>query len=93
MSRLRFLLPAALIAATSGALAAQGAVQPREQPALYALASAPSEARLHDTIAHLVNFGTRHTLSDTKSDKRGIGAARRWVKAQFEAISTAMWGA
>lgn len=87
MSRLRFLLPAALLAATSGALAAQDAAQPREQPALHALASAPSEARLHDTIARLVGFGTRHTLSDTRSDKRGIGAARRWVKAQFEAIS------
>jgi Zn-dependent M28 family amino/carboxypeptidase len=87
MPRLRVLLPAALLAAASGATVAQDAVQPREQAALHALASAPSEARLHDTIAHLVGFGTRHTLSDTKSDKRGIGAARRWVKAQFEAIS------
>src|SRR5262249_46573823 len=32
-------------------------------------------------------FGTRHTASDTTSDTRGIGAARRWVKSQFEAIS------
>jgi len=60
---------------------------PHEQPGLHALATAPSEARLHDTIARLVGFGTRHTLSDTRSDKRGIGAARRWVKGQFEAIS------
>ncbi|HEX5306048.1 MAG TPA: M20/M25/M40 family metallo-hydrolase [Dyella sp.] len=87
MPQLRLLLPAALLAAASGSLAAQDAAQPREQPTLHALATAPSEARLHDTIAHLVGFGTRHTLSDTQSDKRGIGAARRWVKAQFEAIS------
>jgi len=87
MPHLRFLLPVAVLAAASGPLAAQNSAQPREQPALHALASAPSEARLHDTIAHLVGFGTRHTLSDTRSDKRGIGAARRWVKAQFEAIS------
>ncbi|MBU6246360.1 MAG: M20/M25/M40 family metallo-hydrolase [Xanthomonadaceae bacterium] len=60
---------------------------PHEQPELHALATAPSEARLHETIARLVGFGTRHTLSDTRSDKRGIGAARRWVKSQFEAIS------
>ncbi len=60
---------------------------PHAQPQLQALATAPSEARLHDTIARLVGFGTRHTLSDTRSDQRGIGAARRWVKAQFEAIS------
>lgn len=63
------------------------AAYPHEQPELHALANAPSEARLHDTIARLVGFGTRHTLSDTRSDRRGIGAARRWVKAQFEAIS------
>ena len=60
---------------------------PREQPELTALASAPSEAQLRATITKLVSFGTRHTLSDTKSDTRGIGAARRWVKSRFEAIS------
>ncbi len=35
----------------------------------------------------LVGFGTRHTLSETESDTRGIGAARRWIKAEFERIS------
>lgn len=54
---------------------------------MHALAQAPSEAELRATITRLVGFGTRHTLSDTKSDTRGIGAARRWVKARFEAIS------
>ena len=51
------------------------------------LAAEVSAVELHATIAKLVGFGTRHTLSDTKSDKRGIGAARRWVKTRFEAIS------
>lgn len=60
---------------------------PREQAALHALANAPSEAELRTTIEKLVGFGTRHTMSDTTSDTRGIGAARRWVKARFEAIS------
>ena len=46
-----------------------------------------SEAELHATISRLVAFGTRHTLSDTKSDTRGIGAARRWVQSRFESIS------
>ena len=42
----------------------------------------PANLRMYvDTLA---GFGTRHTLSDTESDTRGIGAARRWVKAQFE---------
>ena len=39
-----------------------------------------------------MSFGTRQTASDTKSDTRGIGAARRWVKAQFEAYSQACGG-
>ncbi len=60
---------------------------PREQPALHALADAPSEQQLRTTITALVGFGTRHTLSDTTSNKRGIGAARRWVKSRFEAIA------
>jgi Zn-dependent M28 family amino/carboxypeptidase len=66
---------------------AQTPAEPQEQPSLHALAAAPSEAELHATIARLVGFGTRHTLSDTRSDKRGIGAARRWVKARFEQIA------
>lgn len=39
---------------------------------------------LRSYVDTLAGFGTRHTLSDTESDTRGIGAARRWVKAQFE---------
>lgn len=46
-----------------------------------------SSARLESTVRALVGFGTRHTLSDTLSPTRGIGAARRWVRAEFERIS------
>ncbi len=74
-----------LLAAVGASRAA--AIAPSEQPALHALANAPSEAELRATITRLVGFGTRHTLSDTKSDSRGIGAARRWVKSRFETIS------
>ncbi len=41
--------------------------------------------QIQNTINTLVGFGTRHTMSETESDTRGIGAARRWVKSQFEA--------
>src|SRR5690606_520486 len=27
---------------------------------------------------------TRHTMSETESETRGIGAARRWIKAELE---------
>lgn len=46
-----------------------------------------SSARLESTVRALVGFGTRHTLSDTVSPARGIGAARRWVRTEFERIS------
>jgi len=46
-----------------------------------------SASRLQKDITTLANFGTRHTLSDTLSDQRGIGAARRWIKREFEMIS------
>jgi Zn-dependent M28 family amino/carboxypeptidase len=54
---------------------------------LAAIAEGVDAQALHATIEKLVGFGTRHTLSDTVSETRGIGAARRWTKARFEAIS------
>ncbi|WP_371766932.1 M28 family peptidase [Massilia sp.] len=43
-----------------------------------------SPQRIHAYVEKLVSFGTRHTMSDTASDTRGIGAARRWIKAELE---------
>ena len=60
---------------------------PRVIPMLMEIATAPSPARIEKDIQALVGFGTRHTLSDTTSQTRGIGAARRWIKAEFERIS------
>lgn len=51
------------------------------------IANQADAVKLKKTVQRLVDFGTRHTLSDTKSKTRGIGAARRWVKKEFEAIS------
>jgi hypothetical protein len=56
-------------------------------PKLHAIAAAPTPARIEADIRKLVSFGTRHTLSDTESGTRGIGAARRWIFAEFERIS------
>ncbi|MEZ5894227.1 MAG: M28 family metallopeptidase [Parvularculaceae bacterium] len=46
-----------------------------------------SAARIEADVTRLAGFGTRHTLSETQSETRGIGAARRWVKSEFDAIS------
>jgi hypothetical protein len=46
-----------------------------------------SPARLRSTDSALVSFGTRHTMSDTLSPTRGIGAARRWIHGQLAAVA------
>lgn len=69
-------------------LAAQETTPPVLNPLMYKIAEAASPARLEADIRTLVNFGTRHTLSDTLSETRGIGAARRWIKSSFEKISS-----
>ena len=51
-----------------------------------------SAKNIKATIAKLVSFGTRNTLSDTASDTRGIGAARRWLKSEFERYAQASDG-
>ncbi len=61
---------------------------PREHhPELASIAKQANAENLHSSVQTLVNFGTRHTLSETKSSTRGIGAARRWLKSKFEAIN------
>jgi len=55
---------------------------------MYDIIRSVSANRLESDINKLISFGTRHTLSDTLSKKKGIGAARRWIKAEFEKIST-----
>lgn len=43
-----------------------------------------SAARVKANVEKLAGFGTRHTLSDTESETRGIGAARRWIKSELK---------
>ncbi|MEO0468488.1 MAG: M28 family metallopeptidase [Bacteroidota bacterium] len=61
-------------------------------PRIYDIAEAPSAERLEHDISKLAGFGTRNTMSDTVSDTRGIGAARRWIKAEFDKISAECGG-
>lgn len=43
--------------------------------------------RVHATVEKLGSFGTRHTLSDTTSATRGIGAARNWLHDELASYS------
>tara|TARA_B100000780_G_scaffold219071_1_gene158183 strand:- start:116 stop:1378 length:1263 start_codon:yes stop_codon:yes gene_type:complete len=54
---------------------------------MHAIAEAVSAEQIEASITTLASFGTRHTLSETQSNTRGIGAARRWIEAEFQSIS------
>jgi hypothetical protein len=62
-------------------------VNSQSEQDLYRIIDSVSEERIANDIKTLAEFGTRHTLSDTLSNTRGIGAARRWIKSAFETIS------
>lgn len=55
-----------------------------KDPEIVKMLSEVSSENIKKTIYRLTEFETRHTLSDTISDKVGIGAARRWIKSEFE---------
>ena len=84
--RLSLVFAAGLVLATP-ALAAEIPAPSNDQPLLRVVAAEVDAKALEGSIRALVGFGTRHTLSETQSETRGIGAARRWVKTRFEAIS------
>ena len=65
---------------------ALGAAEPPET-VVSRIARSVDPARLHADVERLAGFGTRHTLSETEDDARGIGAARRWLKGEFERIA------
>ena len=80
----------ALSIALAGAILASApaaAQTVEEQTLLHQLSAEVRPERMRADIEALVGFGTRHTMSETASDTRGIGAARRWAQAQFEAVS------
>ncbi|WP_347174012.1 M28 family metallopeptidase [Polaribacter uvawellassae] len=54
---------------------------------IYDIIDNVSADRIKKDIKTLTEFGTRNTFSDTISNTRGIGAARRWIKSEFENIS------
>lgn len=87
--------PLALVAAL--ALAAPMSAQsmqapPQSDARIYEIIEAASAERVEADIRRLADFGTRNTYSDTLSTTRGIGAARRWIKSEMDAISEACGG-
>ncbi|MDQ2819386.1 MAG: M20/M25/M40 family metallo-hydrolase [Pseudomonadota bacterium] len=76
-----------LMAAAGTASAAPAPAAPdiaAHQAQIDAIVRAISPQRIKVRMEKLVSFGTRHTMSDTVSETRGIGAARRWIKSDLE---------
>ena len=84
-------LAALLLFATGMAIAAEPNPSAR-QAQITAIVRDISAQRIHANIEKLVSFGTRHTMSDTMSETRGIGAARRWIKGELERCGAAAGG-
>lgn len=63
--------------------------QPAEKlhPQIQKIVGEISAKNIEASIRKLASFGTRHSLSETESETRGIGAARRWIKAEMERYS------
>lgn len=61
-------------------------------PAISAMIEEVSATQVEASVRKLVSFGTRHSLSDTTSKTKGIGAARAWIKSEFERYSAAAGG-
>jgi hypothetical protein len=78
MGRLPTVLLVALLA-HPGASIADEIAPPNADPRIQKIVASISEARLSGLVEKLAGFGTRHTLSDTESPTRGIGAARQWI--------------
>jgi hypothetical protein len=56
----------------------------KQDAAIKQMTDEVSSRNIEATIRKLVSFKTRHTLSDTTSKTTGIGAARNWIKAEYE---------
>lgn len=67
--------------------AQQVQVSPKLNPQIEKIISEISAKNIEASIRKLVSFGTRHTLSSQDDPNRGIGAARRWIKAEMDRYS------
>jgi hypothetical protein len=64
----------------------------RQDAAISQMVEEVSSKNIEANIRKLVSFKTRHTLSDTTSKTEGSGAARNWLKAEYEKYAAASNG-
>lgn len=79
-------------AAVAMLLSSAAVAQPAPDARIQKMLGEVSTARIEANIKKLASFGTRNTLSETESNTRGIGAARRWIKSELEKCAAANGG-
>jgi hypothetical protein len=72
--------------------AARTSSAPRRDPDVARIVAEIDPRNIERTIRKLVSFGTRNTLSAQDNPTRGIGAARDWLKGEFESIARGAGG-
>jgi hypothetical protein len=102
MTKLRYVLATAVLAAALGAISwltlaagpakGSGLGPPPVSDDTQDMLATISADRIQQTIATLVGFGTRHTLSAQDDPNRGIGAATNWVYDQLQQIAATSSG-
>jgi len=82
----------ALLFLSLSALATSAQTLVKQDAAIKQMADEVSSKNVEAIVRKLVSFKTRHTLSDTLSKTEGIGAARNWIKAEYERYAAASNG-
>lgn len=76
-----------LAALTTAASAQETKTPPPRDPQIDKIVAEISPANIEAIDRKLASFKTRHTLSTTTSPDTGIGAARNWIKGEFDRYS------
>lgn len=76
----------------SGAGATSANLTARKDPQIEKIVAEISPERIEKTVRTLVRFNSRHVASAQDHPTQGIGAAARWLRAQFEEYSRASGG-
>src|ERR1700744_5450739 len=64
----------------------------RQDASIKQMTDEVSSKNIEAIVRKLVSFKSRHTLSDTTSKTEGSGAARNWIKAEYEKYAAASGG-
>src|SRR5918999_1216780 len=80
------------VLAVQTSISAQQRSRAPRNPTISSIVREIDARNIERSIRQLVSFGTRNTLSEQNDPKRGIGAARDWLYAEFLKAAAASGG-